>query len=1039
MKLPEFSVKQPVAALMLFLALILIGGYSATKLSIDMYPDIDPPIVSIITSWPGASASDVKSEITEKIEDFVNSINNLDTLRSKSVDNLSVVTCQFDWGTDLDIAINDIRDSLEIAKSKIPDDADDPLPFKFSSSVAPIMFMSITAEKNWTRLYHYADKVIGDELKRVPGVGAVILKGGLLRRINVYFEREKIEGFHLSLAMINKTLAAENLNIPAGNVKTGPKDYFIRVPGRYRSVDEIGNTIVGHYNGKSIYLKDVAQIKDEFEPPEENAWANGKRGMIIMLQKQTGKNTVAVADLVKKRLAELKTRLPEDFEIKIMTDTSKDIKSSINNLKTSLILGIILIVLVNIVFLRRLRTVFIVVLVIPTSLIIAFILMKAFGYTINLATLMALAIASGMVVDNGIVVLENIIRHVEKGERPATSAMFGASEMGLAITAATMTTVIIFVPLIFLTGFAGIIFKPLGFVLVATLLASLIVALMLIPMMASKLITSSAGQEKESKGMWGRFYILSEKMFNRIENFYRSILEWALGHTKTVIVLAVTIFISGISLIPFLSTSFFPEMDSGDVNIAFRLPEGSRIDETNAMLAKIMEKTKNVIRPEELLNSYGYDGVGKEGFGVALGFDQGPNVGSVSFKLVDRDKRSRSVKEIGNELRYEVNKIPGLDKFQISVKSSTDAALGGGTRPVSLEIQSDDLQKSLSVAQAIKNLMEKIPGVVDVDITQKDPRPEVWVEIDREKAASMGLNTAIIGGTLRNYLYGQEATEYRDAGESFDVFTRFTEEDKNRIDSLSTIPVFTSDGRMVRLDSVAKIVHGFGPIEIQRKNRQNIVKVEADLYKKSLGEVSTILNDKIKHIELPVGVSIKFGGDVEEQKKAFKDLAMLLIIGIMLVYMLMASLFGNLRDPFIIMFSLPFAFTGVFYAFYFTGTTLGIMSFMGVIMLMGIVVNNAIVLLDYIHLLQKRGNSLFQAVTQAGRDRLRPVLMTTFTTFFGLLPMAVSSKVGAEAWNPLGITVLGGLSVSTIVTLVLIPTIYYMFERRKQPAFRKEA
>ncbi|WP_419659837.1 MdtB1: multidrug resistance protein, AcrB/AcrD/AcrF family [Desulfosarcina variabilis str. Montpellier] len=1033
MRLPEFSVKYPVAAMMLFLALGLIGAYSAVKLSVDMYPDMEPPVVSIITMWPGASASDVETEITEVIEDHVNSVNNLETLTSKSLDNLSVVACRFAWGADLDVAAADIRDKLEIAKRELPDDADPPIPFKFSSATAPVLFITVTADKNWSRLFHYADKEIGDSLKRVPGVGAVIINGGLRRRFNVYFDRHKIEGFHLSLAHINAILDAENRNIPAGNIKTGDMDYFVRIPARYQTVQEIRETVVGNVDGRPIYLRDVAQVTDGFAPLDQNAWGDGKKGLVMILQKQAGRNTVTVIQAVKKRLAELSATLPPDLEINIVSDTSESIINSIANLRASLYYGIGLIVMVSLIFLRRLRTVFIIVLIIPASLIISFFLIYAFGYTINLVTLMSLAIASGMVVDNGIVVLENIVRHIEKGSKVSTAAMFGASEMGLAITASTLTTVVIFVPLMFLTGLAGIVFKPLGFVLTATLMASLLVSLMLTPMLVSKWIKTPGPDNADTvpPGLAGRFFHASEAAFKKIDDAYARILDWSLTHSMTVIILAVVVFASGISLVPFLSTSFLPKIDNGDVSVRFRLPEGSRIEETDAMVEALLGAVDKVVQPEEMRHNYAYDGEDKMGFGIALGFDQGPNVGTIGLKLVDRDRRGRSVADVAAALRQAVAGIPGLDKIEVSIESTVDQALTGGTKPVSLEIQGSDLKENISFAEAVKTELEKIRGLEDVNLSQKSPRPEIWVQVDRQKAAALGLATATIGLTLRNYLYGVEATQVRDAGEGYDLYTRFSEADKNRLDQVAHLPIFTVDGRLVPLGNVARIERGFGPIEIQHKNRQRIVKVEADLYGLALGQANARIRSVLATMAIPPGISVAFGGDAEEQGKAFADLTALLIIGILLVYMLMASLFGNLRDPFIIMFAVPFAFTGVIYAFYLTGTTLGIISFMGVVMLMGIVVNNAIVLLDYIHLLQKRSRPLREAVVQAGHDRLRPVLMTTLTTFFGMLPMAVSSAVGAEAWNPLGITMLGGLSVSTGVTLVLVPTIYYLFEKRK--------
>ncbi len=1032
MRLPEFSVKQPVAALMLFCAIILLGMVSVTKLNIDLLPDIEPPVVSILTAWPGASASDVESEVTDVIENQVNSVNNLDTLTSKSLDNLSVVSCKFDWGTNLNVATNDIRDKLELTKRDLPGDADPPMLFKFSSSTMPIMAVTITGEKTWPRLYHLVDKKISDELKRVPGVGAIVAYGGLRRRINVCFDMKKIEGFHLSMQQVNQVLAMENLNIPAGSIKTGYKDYFIRVPARYKTIEEIRDTTIGYFNQRPVYLRDVADVRDSYKPKELNAWADGKKSILILLQKQTGKNTVAVVHRVKERLAEIQKVLPSDVKIEIPFDTAEYILLAIKNLRNTLLWGIFFVVLVTIAFLRRFRTAIIIALTIPFSLIISFIFLYIFGYTINTISLLSLIIASGMVVDNGIVVLENIVRHVEHGGRVKPSAIYGANEMGMAVTASTMTIIAVFVPLIFVSGLTGILFKQLSFVVSITLLASLFTALSMTPMLSSQWITSTPETLKKRKGFLGKFYSMTERHLEIVEDGYNRFLGWSLGHRKTVVFLAVVIFASSLSLIPFLSTAFVPEPDSGDVRINFRLQEGTRIEETNQVIEKVIQIMDEVVKPEEYRHSYAFDGATEEGTGVVLGFDEGPNVGEIGFRLVDMDKRDRSAREIANILRERIEKIPGINRLQVTATSPIKSLMMGAGKPVSVEIQGADLNANLAFAEKLERVMGKIPGLRDVTISQKDPRPELWVKVDRARASSLGLNIATIAGTLRNYFYGVKATQFRDAGDNFDIFTRFRKEDKDRLKTLPEIPIFTPDGRMIRLGNVAQIINGEGPIEIQRKNRQRIIKVEADIFERPLGDVTEDIKKELKKTGIPEGISVSFGADVEEQQKAFRDFTLLLILGIILVYMVLASLYGNLRDPLIIMFSVPFAASGVFYAFYFGGISLDIMTFMGIIMLEGIVVKNAIVLLDYTHLLQKRGEPLFEAVTQAGRNRLRPILMTTLTTIFAMLPMALSRSVGAEVWNALGITIISGLLVSTLVTLILIPTVYYMFEKRKE-------
>ncbi|MDF9408996.1 efflux RND transporter permease subunit [Pelotomaculum isophthalicicum JI] len=1031
MRLPEFSVKQPVATLMLFLAVIIVGALSLTRLPIDMLPDIEMPAVSILTAWPGASASDVETEITKHIEDQASMVNNLDTLTSKSFDNLSMVSCKFEWGTDLEEATNDIRDKLELAKKKLPDDAEEPVIFKFSSASIPILVMTVTGDASWPRLYHLTEKNIADELKRVPGVGAVQLYGGMDRQINVYFDLQKINGYHLDLLQVKQVLAAENLNLPAGSIKSGPQEYSVRIPARYKDTDEIKNTVVSYFNGRPVYLKDVAEVEDAYKEQTINGWANGEKSIVLILQKQSGKNTVKVVQDVKDKLKEIEKDLPADVKINTVMDTSEDILRSIKTLQDELLRSALLVIIVTILFLRRVKAAAIIALTIPFSLVIAFIPLSLAGHTINLISLMSLAIACGLVVDDGIVALENITRHLERGGRPGTSAIFGAGEVGMAMTASTMTIVVVFVPLMFVGGITGMLFKELGFVIVVTLLASLFTALSMTPMLSSKWLGTGNRESAAKESLWSKFYATTEKYLVLIEDAYGRVLAWALSHKKTVIILAASIFAGSLALVPFIGTSFVPDIDSGDVNIEFRLPEGIRIEETNRVMEKMLQTIGNVVKPEELRQSYAFDGQSEEGFGAAMGMDEGPNVGRIGFKLVDRDKRERSASDIAGKLREQLEKIPGISRMKVTATSPLSSMMMGGGKPIVIEVAGPDLDTNLKAAGQVKKIVQEVPGTADISLSQKDPRPEIWVEVDRQKAASFGLNIAMIAGTVRNYFYGDNPTEFRDAGDSFDIFTRLSEADKNKLENLPEVPIFTPDGRMVKLKNIAEIKNGEGPVEIERKNRERIVNVEADKYGRSLGEITNDIKDALKNMDIPPGVSLSFGGEVEEQQKAFKDLSLLLVLGIVLVYMVMASLYGNFRDPLIVMFAVPFGLSGVFYAFYFTNTTLSLISFMGIIMLTGIAVKNAIILLDYTHLLQNRGQPLLEAITNAGRNRLRPILMTTTATFFGMLPLAISRGVGAELWNPLGITMMGGLAVSTLVTLVLIPTVYCLFEEKR--------
>ncbi|HHO76877.1 MAG TPA: efflux RND transporter permease subunit [Deltaproteobacteria bacterium] len=1032
MRLPEFSVKQPVAALMLFCAIILIGLISFANMSTDMFPDVEPPVITVITTWPGANASDVETEVTDVIENHLNSVGNLDTLTSKSQDNISLISCKFDWDTDLDVASNDIRDKLEFTRRDLPKDIDPSMLFKFSSATAPILMMTVTGEKSWNRLYHIVDKEIADELKRVPGVGAVMLMGGLARRINVYFDLEKIEGFGLSIQQINQVLSAQNLNIPAGSIESGLKEYFIRVPGRYRSPDEIKDTTVGYAHDRPVYLRDVATVSDAYEEEKMLGWGDGKKAIVLVMQKQTGTNTVEVIKAAKERLDKIKDGLPSDVNISINIDNSTTILNTIKNLKKTLFEAIVFVVIVTLVFLRRLRTSLIICLAIPFSLIISFILLYLAGYTINMVSLMSLTIATGMVVDDAVVILENIVRHIEKGGKSNPSAIFGASEMGMAVTASTFTVVVIFVPIMFVSGLVGIFFKQFAFVIVTTILASLFTSLSMTPMLASRWMTSTPGALRNANSMLARAYKSSEKWFEDIENAYGRLLAWALGHTKTVILFAIMVFLSSISLVPFLTTSFIPQMDSGDIDIALRMPEATRLEETRKVMEQIMKITEETIQPDELLHTFAFSGQSKEGFGNALGFEEAPNAGQFFIKLVDSDQRKRSAKEIANLLRQQIYEIPGISQIKVKAQDPMTSMLMGMQKPIVVEVQGDDLNECIAFAGKVRDATKDIPGVIDLSLSQKDERPELWVEIDRAKASSLGLSAGAVSGMLRNYFYGLEATKFWDAGDSYEIFTRLSEKDKNNLDALEDATIFTPDGRRIKLRNIARIIEGKGAVEIQRKNRQKIVKVEADIFERALGDVKADVEAAIKSIGVPPGMSAHFGSDVEEQQKAFKDLVGLLLLGVILVYMVLAALYGNLRDPLIIMFSVPFAITGVLYAFFLFSIPLDLMTFMGIVMLTGIVVKNAIVYLDYTHLLLKRGEPLFDAVTHAGSHRLRPILMTTLTTIFGMVPLAFSKGQGAAFWNPLGITMISGLSVSTLITLVLIPSIFYLFERRKE-------
>jgi len=1029
MNLPQFAVRRPYTVLMIFLAIFLIGVVSIFKLRIDLLPEIEPPVISVLVPYPGASASDIESDVVKYLEDKLSTVPNLDELNSLAKDNLGMVSCKFKWGTNLDVASNDIRDKLDLAKWDIKEhapDAEEPILFKFSSATAPIMAITISAPSSWPQLYRIVDKKVADSLKRTKGVGAVMIYGGLRRQIKVELDWQKIKAYNIPISLIIQRLKEENLDFPLGKIKKGKRDYFLRIKKRFKNPQEIKNILITQYKGKPVYLKDIAKVSDDFEEEKMKGYCNGKEAIILIVQKQSGQNTVEVCNNIKKTLKKVKKFLPKDAEITIPMDSSEFILMAIKNLAKTVVTAGILVVIVTLLFLRRLRASLIISLTIPFSLICAFIFLFLGGFTINVMSLMSLAIAIGMVVDNAIVVLENITRHVEEGQKPHEAAVFASGEVGGAIFASTLTTICVFVPLIFVTGLAGIMFKQLGAVVSITILSSLFVALTLTPMLASKWIKKETYTEKNKLS---KFYLLGEKFFKNIEAFYVKILDYALSHKKKVLTSLIIIFFVSIFLARFIGQDLFPDVDTGDIDIMFRLNESARIEETDKILKKIGRIYEELV-PEKK-HYYAFAGESEKGIGVALGFEEGPNVGEVGAKLVPRTKRKRSVYEIARVLRKEIEKIPGIEKLKVIATTPIKQILMAGKGKIEVELIGSDLDKLQKYAEKLENEMKKIPGVVDVRSSFKKPRLELHIDIDREKANLLGVNTAVLASTLRTYFYGYEATKFREAGDDFDIFLQLKENQRYSLTELREIPVPTMSGKLVKLKTFAKVKMGLGPVEIRRKNRQRIISVGCDTYKRAMSDVKKDIEKVIKKLNIPKDIEVNFGGQVEEQKKAFSDLGVLLLIGMILVYMVMVGQFESLKTPFIIYFSVPFAFVGVIWALLLTGIHFSIVTFMAVIMLVGVVVNNAIVLVDYTNILRARGLSLFDAIKLAGRHRLRPVLMTSFTTIFGMLPLALGRGQGGEIWQAFGITAIGGLLLSSLVTLVLVPIIYSLIHRER--------
>ncbi|MFA5156577.1 MAG: efflux RND transporter permease subunit [Candidatus Omnitrophota bacterium] len=1056
MNLPEFGVKKPVTNLMIFLAIIILAAYSMTRIGIDMMPEIEPPAISVISTYPGASPEDVEIKVTEELENQLATTPGLEKLTSVSYEGASLITLKFLWGTNLDEASNDIRDRIELAKRflpDIPDEMENPFIFKFNTANIPIIYLGITAKQSYAELYDMVDKKIGDVLRQLPGVGTVQIQGGgLERQINVWIDRQQLEGYGFPILDISNALKRENVTQPVGNLKTGLTDYLIRLPGEFANPDEINLVILGKRNGNLVYLKDVARIEDSFKEETTRVRINQEPGLMLMIQKQSGTNTVEVSGRVKEKLKELEKVMPSDVRLNLIFDTSKDIIDSVNSLKSSLWLAIIMVIVVVWFFLRQFAPSMIIALTIPFSLLISFIYLFLSGKTINTISLSSIAIATGMVVDNAIVVVDNIVRRFERGSRLQEAAIFGTSEMFLSIAASTMTTIVVFMPMLFIPGVVGIMFGELAIIVIVTLLASLFTAATFSPMLCSKWLRPSASGKNGKAKLFSQFYALSEKWFISLESFYSRCLGRALRHKKIVVFGFFAAFIFSLLLVPLVGNEFIPEEDSGDVRMTVFLPIGTRMEESD----KVAQRIEGLFKSNVPEARFYYARSGQiTGMGRVMGNASGTHIISAGVKLVPKQQRKRSVDDVAQMLRGKIKNIPGVLKTDIGTGNPLNRLItGAGGKTVQLEIIGHSFEETDVLAEKIKAILEKIPGAVDVSVSREANRPELKIEVDRQKAASLGLDMKTIADSLNMFIQGSSATKYREKGETYDIYVRLEESSRATLEDIDNLAVTAPlpeerssfaglenlaslkgvSRKAIKLSNIAKIYETAVPESIERKNRERVVRVECNAFKRSSGKIVEDLKRELDKIALPQDIQLAFGGTAEEQTKAFKDLTLLLLLGISLVYMVMAAQFESFLDPFIVMFAIPFTFIGVVLGFILTGTTLSVITFLGIVMLMGIVVNNAIVLISYISILRQRGLSMFDAVTAGGRDRLRPVLMTTITTLAGLLPLALSRGEGSEIWQPLGITMIGGLSVSTLITMFFVPTLYAIFHKKTQIA-----
>lgn len=1029
MKLPEFGVKRPIAAAMIFVAILVIGVFSLTKLPLDLMPNMEFPSLTVITVYPGASAIEVEEQVSKPLEAVLSSAENLVEIKSISKENVSFIQLRYEWEEDITAAANNARDLLELVKSRMPSQAYTPIIYKINASMMPILGYAVNADENYNGLEDIVEDQIASALRKVDGVGTVIYLGQPQREIRVEIDPTRMQAYGMSVAQLSMMLKANNINVPSGFVTEGAYDFSVRMPGKYESVEELENTVIKAINGRVVRVKDVATVRDTFKETDASAFNHVGKGIALLVQKQSGANTVDVVNSVRAEISEIQKDLPSDVQIFEVIGSDELVTSSINNLSSSIWYALIFVTLVVLLFLREWKSSLIVFLTMPVSLISAFIVMNLLGYTINIFSLVALVIAIGMVVDNAIVVLENITQHIERGAMPKQAAMFGASEMGLAIAASTLTTIVVFLPLVFMGGIVGVMFKQLAVLTVTCMITSLFTALALTPMLSSVLLKPAprGGEGKKH----GKLYNWSERMFQRIERVYHDFLGWAVFHKGITLVSALVIFVLVLFLGKAVGTDYIPDIDAGSISVQFETEQGTShalTEQVGNQIVKLLQEQVPEITEGGIASISGQT---EDGALTAVGFKEGKNIGTIFCHLKPVDERKRSSQQIADDIRPLIEAIPEIEKVTVSGGSAMATALTGNRAPIEFVVYGKNLDEMNEIAFEIERKAKECPEFTNVEALVSAGNREVHILVDKDKASQMALNPGVIGLQVRENLYGAKAGAYTEDGTDYDIRIQYAPDYRNSISKLREMQVTNLLGQQVPLIAVADIQEKEGPVQIERLTQQRYVKVTSNLNGVSLGDGAKIAEQIIADLDTPQGVTVSLGGQVEDQGDTFSSLTVIFIIGLLLVFMVMAAQFESLLDPFIILFAIPFTLVGVILAFLITGTTLSVVTFIGLIMLVGIVVNNGIVLVDYSNMLVRRGYTIRDAVMESGRSRLRPVLMTSMTTILGMLPMALSRGMGKELYAPLGITIIGGLLISMLVTLILVPTAYAAVHQRK--------
>ena len=1037
MAIYKTAINKPITTGLIFVAVIVLGLFSLSRLPIDQMPEMDPPYVTVMTTYAGANASEIETNITKLVENSLNSVDGLKNITSTSKDNISVVSLEFEWGSDIDEALNDIRSYVDLLYDNLPDGVSRPMILKLNSSAMPIMVYGITARESYPGLDRILEDNVTNVLNRVDGIGNITVSGAPERYVYIDLDPKQLDAYGIPLELVGNAISANNLDLASGTVKMGKEQYQMRVKGEYVESSEIADIVVTTtMSGKQVFVRDLATVRDTIKDLSLDEKINGQDGARLIITKQTGANTVAITREVRAELEHIKKTLPPDIEITNIRDSSEEIVNAINGLTESIFYALLFVVLVVLVFLGNWRSTVIIALTIPISLVTAFIYLLLADSSLNIISLASLTVAIGMVVDDAIVVLENITKHIERGENPREAAICATNEVWTSVIATTLVLVAVFVPLTMLPGMMGIFMKELGWIVTIVVCVSTTAAITLIPMLSSKMLKErpfffkkedeEAYERKQERNLYNR---IIGQAFNAVDAWYANILRWCLHHKRITLLLALVFFV--VSMLPFfmgrIGMDFMKEQDNGRMSISAELQRGTRIEET-LKTARHIEQDVYRLLGDDVLGISTSAGSNDDAGMAALFNSTTNNKISMTVRCTKKYERDRSIFEMQEALRKCLADYPEIVTYQVN----SGGGMGGGSNnSLSVEIYGYDFDQTTAFTNELKRRVEQnVKGARDTKISRDEDRAELKIELDKQKLALHGLNESTVALYVRNRVNGMAAGFLKEDGEEYNIVVRLKEEYRSSITDIEQISIPTASGKMIKLEELGTVSEYWCPPTIERKNRQRYLTLTVMPYKTSLQELAMGVQSELDQMGIPAEMHVDLAGNYKDQQDSTRDMLVLGVLILMLVYIVMASQFESFSKPFIIMFSIPFALSGVVLMMFFTGNNIDMIGMLGLVLLIGIVVKNGIVLVDYINLMRERGIALNEAIALSGKSRLRPVLMTAFTTILGMIPMATSTSEGSEMWTTMGLVVIGGLTVSTFVTLIVVPVLYGVFNRR---------